>query len=84
MGALDGKVALVTGSARGIGQAIALKLAAEGADLMLCDLQKEWLEETARQAAALGRRAECGAADVSQGAQVQAVVDQAMAAFGSS
>ena len=38
MGALDGKVALVTGSARGIGQAIALKRASEGADLAVCDL----------------------------------------------
>ena len=82
MGVLDGKVALVTGAARGIGQASALKLAGEGADLMLCDLQKEWLEETAQKAAALGRRVECGAADVSQGAQVQAVVDQALALFG--
>jgi 3-oxoacyl-[acyl-carrier protein] reductase len=82
MGVLSGKVALVTGAARGIGQAIAVGLAADGADVAVCDLQKEWLDETAKKVAGLGRRAECYAANVSDAAQVQAVVDQAAAAFG--
>lgn len=55
---LNGKVALVTGAARGLGQAIALKLAASGADIALCDLKQEWLDETATKVRALGRRAE--------------------------
>ncbi len=82
MGVLDKKIALITGAARGIGQAIAVRFAAEGADVALCDLRKEWLAETAEKVTALGRRAETFEADVSQAAQVQACVDDAVAAFG--
>ena len=76
MGQFDGKVALVTGAARGIGQAIALKLAADGADLALCDLKAEWLEETAAKVKELGRRAECYSVDVSNAEGVDATVKQ--------
>lgn len=82
MGKLDNKIALVTGAARGIGQAIALKLAREGADVAVCDLQLEWLEETLAAIRAAGRRAEGFACDVSSAAQVQAAVDGTLAAFG--
>ena len=82
MGRFDGKIALVTGAARGIGQAIALKLAAEGADLVLCDLQQDWLSETADKVRALGRKAECFAVDVSNGAAVQETVSKAHEAMG--
>ena len=82
MGQVEGKIALVTGAARGIGQAIALKLASEGADLALCDLQADWLAETAGKVTGLGRRAECIAVDVSQAAEVQAAVGKAEKAFG--
>lgn len=82
MGQFDGRVALVTGAARGIGQAVADKLASGGADLALCDVQKEWLEETAAIVTGKGRRAECYAADVSSGEAVQAAVDQAAKDFG--
>ena len=54
MGRLDGKIALVTGAARGIGRTIAERLAQEGADVGLCDLQEDWLAETA---AAVGEAA---------------------------
>ena len=74
MGQVTGKTALVTGAARGIGQAIAVKLAAEGADIALCDLQADWLAETAGKVQALGHKAQCYAADVSNGEQVQAVI----------
>lgn len=43
---LKDKVAVVTGAARGIGQAIAVKLASCGANIVLCDLKEEWLAET--------------------------------------
>ncbi|MBR6021713.1 MAG: 3-oxoacyl-[Kiritimatiellae bacterium] len=82
MADLTGKIALVTGAARGIGQAIALRLAADGADVALADLKQEWLDDTAGKIRALGRRAECFAVDVSDGAAVAAAVDAAVAAFG--
>jgi 3-oxoacyl-[acyl-carrier protein] reductase len=63
---LNGKVALVTGAARGLGQAIAVKLAEAGADVALCDLNAEWLEETAGKVAAVGRRAECYGVNVAE------------------
>ena len=74
MGQFDGKVALVTGAARGLGQSIAVKLAAGGADLALCDLNAEWLEETAGKVRALGRRAECYSVNVAEGESVDAAV----------
>lgn len=67
---LNDKVALVTGAARGLGQAIAVKLAEAGADIALCDLNAEWLEETAGKVRSLGRRAECYGVNVAEGESV--------------
>lgn len=77
-----GKVALVTGAARGIGQAIAVKLAAEGCDIALCDLKAEWLNDTVGLITALGRKVKCFEADVSHATAVDAVVKGVMEAFG--
>jgi 3-oxoacyl-[acyl-carrier protein] reductase len=63
---LNDKVALVTGAARGLGQAIAVKLAEAGADIALCDLNAEWLEETAGKVKALGRKVECYGVNVAE------------------
>jgi 3-oxoacyl-[acyl-carrier protein] reductase len=82
MGMFEGKVALVTGAARGIGQAIAKKLATEGCDVALCDLKAEWLAETVALIEAAGRKVKCFEADVSQAAAVEAAVDGAVEAFG--
>lgn len=82
MALLEGKVAVVTGAARGIGQSIALRLAEEGADLALSDVQAEWLTETKEKVEALGRRAEVYAVDVSKGDQVQAGVSAMAKDFG--
>ena len=82
MGSLEGKVALVTGAARGIGQATALKLAAAGADLALCDLQADWVAETAEKVKALGRRGETFAMNVAVGDDVTRAVGEVEAAFG--
>ncbi len=79
---LENKIALVTGAARGIGRAIAVQLAADGADVALCDVKADWLEETAAAVRDLGRRAECYAMDVADGAAVGAAVARAAADFG--
>lgn len=80
----NGKIALVTGASRGIGRAIALGLAERGFDLALNDIaaQAEALAATAAEARALGRRVEEIHADVSDKAQVRAMVDQAVAQLG--
>ncbi len=79
---LNDKVALVTGAARGLGQAIALKLAEAGADLALCDLNAEWVEETAEKVKALGRRAECYGINVAEGESVTAGIKAIEKDFG--
>ncbi|MEW6442469.1 MAG: SDR family NAD(P)-dependent oxidoreductase [bacterium] len=66
---LTGKVALITGAARGIGRAAALVLAGEGADVAVADIQPE-VEETARRIGALGRRSAWEVFDISDPAQV--------------
>ncbi|MBI2251199.1 MAG: 3-oxoacyl-[acyl-carrier-protein] reductase [Armatimonadetes bacterium] len=63
---LRDKVALVTGSSRGIGKAIALKLASEGADIILNALHEETLKEVACEIEILGRRVKTIIADVSK------------------
>ena len=82
MGALDGKTAIVTGAARGIGRAIAEQLATEGADLALCDLNDEWLADTAAAVEALGRKAVCLGVDVSDATAVTETVSKVVEAFG--
>jgi 3-oxoacyl-[acyl-carrier protein] reductase len=82
MGRFDGKTAIVTGAARGIGRVIAEHLAADGADVAVCDLRAEWLDDTAAAVEAAGRRAERVAVDVSAAAAVESAVDQVMQAFG--
>jgi len=79
---LTGKVALVTGAGRGIGQSIATRLAGAGADIALCDLQEDWLAESAAAVRALGRRAECIAMNVADSVSVDAGVAKASELFG--
>lgn len=82
MGTLDGKIALVTGGARGIGRAIALRFAQEGADVAVADMNAEGAQETAAEVKALGRRSVAIGVDVRELAQIRAMVKQATDAFG--
>ncbi len=78
----EGKIAVVTGSARGIGQAIAFDLAARGADIVVCDIKAEWLTETAEGVEKLGRKAHCFELDVTNAEAVQNVFNDIAAATG--
>lgn len=74
--AIDGKIALITGAAQGIGQGIAERLAKDGADLALLDLTEESLQETKARVEALGRRAITIAGDVSDKASLESAVNR--------
>ncbi len=91
---LKGKVAIVTGGARGMGRTHCNVLADEGADIVTCDLGKnsdligyemgknEELEETLNQVKELGRRAVGVMADITQADQVKHLVNTAISEFG--
>lgn len=78
---LEGKVALVTGAARGIGRSIALLFAKEGARLILDDILEDKIHEVAEEIRGLGREALPIKADVSHSDQVAFMVSKAMERF---
>lgn len=82
MGTLDGRAALVTGGGSGIGAAICLRLAADGADVAVNDVNADAAAATVRRVEALGRRALVAAGSVTDADVVQAMVDGAVEAFG--
>jgi len=82
MGMLDGKTAMVTGAARGIGRSIAQELARCGADLAIADLDAAWLEETAASIKDAGRRVVCLSMDVGSSEDVTSAVGEAVKELG--
>ncbi|MCG3754000.1 mycofactocin-coupled SDR family oxidoreductase [Amycolatopsis sp. Poz14] len=94
MGKLEGKVAFITGAARGQGRSHAVRLAEEGADIVALDIcaqiesvsypmaTREDLQETAKQVEALGRRVVTAEADVRDVAALRSVTDQAVGELG--
>ncbi len=81
--ALNGKVAVVTGAAQGIGKTITLLLAEKGASLVLCDINLEAAEETAREIEERGGKCLALKSDVSNFQDAEKIIKQAVERFGS-
>jgi len=82
MGRFEGRVAIVTGAAQGIGAAVARRLAGEGAQVGVVDLTAERAQGTADEVVKAGGQAVAVGADVSKTADVQAAVSAVVAAYG--
>ena len=82
MNQLANQIAVVTGAGRGIGRAIALKFAAEGADVVCVSRTAENSEKVANEVRATGRKAWACAADVADGAAVAAAAEKILADCG--
>jgi 3-oxoacyl-[acyl-carrier protein] reductase len=82
MGKLDGKVAVITGAARGIGRADALLFAREGAAVFVSDIDEAPLTEVVREIKSAGGRADGHAGDVTKLEDCQKIMDRAAEAFG--
>jgi 3-oxoacyl-[acyl-carrier protein] reductase len=78
---LEGKKAIVTGAGQGIGRSIALKMAQEGADTVIAEMNPDTGARTAKEVEGLGRRALSISVDVARPEQVQAMVDQVLRAW---
>jgi NAD(P)-dependent dehydrogenase (short-subunit alcohol dehydrogenase family) len=82
-GKLTGKAAVITGGDSGIGRAVALAFAREGADVLISYLSEEAdAKETARVVEAAGRRCVAVAGDISEEAHCRAIIDRAVEEFG--
>jgi 3-oxoacyl-[acyl-carrier protein] reductase len=79
---LKDKVAIVTGSARGLGAATARRLAQEGAKVVITDIMAERAQETTAALRAEGLTAHCVIGDITKAADVQRLVDETVATFG--
>src|SRR5437016_12725145 len=82
MGKLDGRVAFVTGAGRGIGAATALRLAEDGARVVLADIDPEGCKQVAAQIEQAGSQALAVSCDVANRAAVEAAFQQAVEHFG--
>lgn len=79
---LQDKVSLITGAARGIGKAIAMKLATEGSNIAICDVDTQALEQTKSQLEETKRDVIAGKVDVTNFEQVQGFIQKILDKFG--
>lgn len=79
---LDGKVAVVTGAATGIGRGIAIRLAKEGADVVVADLNEDGAREVSDEISSMGRRALAVKVDVTSKRDVEAMIARGANEFG--
>ncbi|MEE9282389.1 MAG: 3-oxoacyl-ACP reductase family protein [Myxococcota bacterium] len=79
---LENRIALVTGAGAGMGKAIALRYAAEGASVVIAEIAPEGGKQVASEIAELGRRALLLETDVASLAQIDALIEQTVEAFG--
>lgn len=79
---LKDKKAIVTGGGQGIGHSIALKMAREGADVAIAEINPDTGAQTTKEVEALGRKALCMGVDVANRDQVQKMVDQVLNTWG--
>ena len=79
---LGEKTAIVTGAGQGIGKAVALRLAAEGANVVVADINPKTAQQTAEEIQVLNRRALACHIDIANVAEIQPMIDCAVAEFG--
>ncbi len=79
---LEGKVAIITGGGTGLGKAMALALAGEGADIVVAARRVEPINQTARAVRGLGRRALAIPTDITDSRQVNSMVEQSLTQMG--
>lgn len=79
---LNGKVAIITGAAQGIGKAVAIKFAQEGADIVVSDINLDLAEATAREIEQLGRRSLALKVDVSKPEETEKMAEDVLKTFG--
>lgn len=79
---LDGRLAIVTGAGQGIGKAVALRLAQEGANVVVADINSQSAERTAEEIRALDRQALTCSVNVVMLSEIQSMVDRAAGEFG--
>lgn len=78
---LAGKISIVTGSGMGLGKAIALRLARDGSDVVIVDIDEELAQKTAKEIQSMGRKSLVFKLDVAQWNQVKTMVDEVLKTF---
>jgi acetoin reductase-like protein len=79
---LQEKIAIVTGAGQGIGKAVALRLAREGANVVVADINAQTAEQTAEEIQELNHRALACYIDIANITEIQSMIDRAVAEFG--